>query len=141
MMHISKQWNQADSDYIRQKVIEYNMSVLPDEVKHPVKNVSFILRNDDGDIMGGITGTIFWYHLHIDFLWVDQLHRGNGYGIELLHQIEATARENQCRLIQLDSFSFQASDFYQKFGYQVVGVIEDHPKGFQQYYLEKKLIL
>lgn len=139
-MQISKQWVQEDSDYIRKKVIEYNLSILPDEVKQQSLNVSYILRNDDGKIVGGITGTIFWYHLHIDYLWVDNSLRGKGYGKELLNHIEKTARENNCRLILLDSFSFQAPEFYLKFGYKVVGIIEDHPKGYKQYYLEKKLI-
>ncbi|WP_223592747.1 GNAT family N-acetyltransferase [Neobacillus bataviensis] len=138
-MKISKEWVSEDSDYIRKKVIEYNLSILPDEVKQKSINVSHILRNDDGKIVGGITGTIFWYHLHIDYLWVDNSLRGKGYGKELLNHIEKTARENNCRLILLDSFSFQAPDFYQKLGFKVVGIVEDHPKGYKQYYLEKKL--
>ncbi|MFP5114089.1 GNAT family N-acetyltransferase [Bacillaceae bacterium C204] len=138
-MQITKQWNQEDSDYIRKKVIEYNLLILPDEVKQPSLNVSYILRNEDRKIVGGITGTIFWYHLHIDYLWVDNSLRGKGYGKELLNHIEKTAREKNCRLILLDSFSFQAPDFYQKFGYNVVGIVEDHPKGYKQYFLEKKL--
>jgi len=138
-MEITKQWNPEDSEYIRRKVIEYNASFLPDHVKHPLKNISFMLRDSDGTIMGGITGTIFWYHLHIDFLWVDQSLRGKGYGKKLLREIEETAKANQCRLILLDSFSFQAADFYQKLGYQVIGVVEDHPEGFQQFFLEKRL--
>lgn len=139
-MRISRQWIQEDSDYIRKKVIDYNLSVLPDEVKQSSINVSYMLRNDDGKILGGITGTIYWYHLHIDYLWVDNSLRGKGYGKELLIHIEKTARENNCRLILLDSFSFQAPDFYQKLGYKVVGIVEDHPKGYKQYYLEKKLL-
>ncbi|WP_342509635.1 GNAT family N-acetyltransferase [Sporosarcina sp. FSL K6-2383] len=139
-MQINQQWNQEDSDYIRKKVIKHNLSKIPDEVKHPVKNISFMLRNEEEEILGGITGTIFWYHLHIDFLWVDESLRGKGYGKKLLDQIEKTARENNCKLIQLDTFSFQAPDFYQKYGYQIVGIIEEHPtKDFQQYYLEKRL--
>ena len=139
-MKIIQQWNQEDSDYIRKKVIEHNLSKLPDEVKHPVKNICFILRNEAKEILGGITGTIFWYHLHIDFLWVDESLRGQGYGKQLLDNIEDIARDNKCKLIQLDTFSFQAPSFYQKYGYEVVGVIEEHPnKDNQQYYLSKKL--
>ena len=140
-MQIIQQWDQDDSDYIRKKVIEHNLAKLPDEVKHPMKNISFMLRNEDGEILGGITGTIFWYHLHIDFLWVDDSLRGEGYGKKLLDHMEKIARENNCRLIQLDTFSFQAPGFYQKYGYQIVGIIEEHPtKDFQQYYLEKRLV-
>lgn len=138
-MKISNEWNLEDSEYIRNMVIEYNLSILPDEVKQSSINVSHILRNDDGKIVGGITGKIVWYHLHIDYLWVDDSLRGKGYGKELLIHIEKTARENNCRLILLDSFSFQAPDFYQKLGFKVVGIVEDHPKGYKQYYLEKRL--
>ncbi|MBT2641478.1 GNAT family N-acetyltransferase [Bacillus sp. ISL-41] len=139
-MIITQQWNQEDSEYIRRKVIEHNLSKLPDDVKHPVKYISFILKDEGGEILGGITGTIFWYNLHIDYLWVDESIRGNGYGVELLNRIEEIARENRCKLIQLDTFSFQAPKFYQKNGYETVGVIEEYPnKGNQQYYLKKKL--
>ncbi|MGE7951281.1 GNAT family N-acetyltransferase [Lysinibacillus xylanilyticus] len=139
-MQITQQWNQEDNEYIRKKVIEHNLSKLPDDVKHPVKNISFILRDEGGKILGGISGTIFWYNLHIDYLWVDELLRGKGYGKKLLNCIENIARENRCKLIQLDTFSFQAPGFYQKNGYEIVGVVEEHPnKENQQYYLKKKL--
>ncbi|MFJ5562845.1 GNAT family N-acetyltransferase [Lysinibacillus xylanilyticus] len=139
-MQITQQWNQEDSEYIRKKVIEHNLSKLPDDVKHPVKNISFILREEGGEILGGISGTIFWYNLHIDYLWVDESLRGEGYGKELLNCIENIARENRCKLIQLDTFSFQAPGFYQKNGFEIVGVVEEHPnKENQQYYLKKKL--
>lgn len=62
------------------------------------------------------------------YLWVDNSLRGKGYDKELLNHIEKTARENNCRLILLDSFSFQAPEFYLKFGYKVVGIIEDARK-------------
>jgi hypothetical protein len=39
-------------------VIEHNLIKVPGEVKHPVKNVSSILK-DAKENMGGITGTIF----------------------------------------------------------------------------------
>lgn len=58
-MEILKQWNQADSDYIRQKVIEHNMANVPEEVKHPKQQISYILRNENQKILGGITGTVF----------------------------------------------------------------------------------
>jgi ribosomal protein S18 acetylase RimI-like enzyme len=140
-MKINQQWNQEDSDYIRTKIIEYNQSKLPDDVKHPVNNVSFMIRNEEGEILGGITGKISWYNLHIDFLWVDESLRGEGYGKWLLDNIEKAARDNKCRSIHLDTFSFQAPDFYQQCGYKIVGKIDEYPnKESQKYYLEKKLI-
>jgi GNAT superfamily N-acetyltransferase len=137
-LEIIQQWNQIESDFIRKKLIEYNMEKLPDEIKTPNENVSFIIK-DEGKIVGGITGNMFWHHLHIDILWVDQNARGNGYGSELLNKMEELAIEKGCRLIYLDTFSFQAPEFYKKNGYEVFGILEDHPKGFNQYFLQKRL--
>ena len=138
-MKIIQQNNSKDSEYIKNKVIQYNMSVLSDEVKSPLEHVSFLLKDDVGKIFAGITGTIYFYHLHIDFLWVDESVRHEGYGSQLVNKIEEIAKEKNCRLILLDSFSFQAPEFYKKHGYREFGVVEDHPKGYSQHFLEKRL--
>ncbi len=54
-------------------------------------------------------------------------------------KLEDIAKEKGCRLILLDSFSFQAPEFYKKHGYREYGVVEDHPKGHSQHFLEKRL--
>lgn len=139
-MEMTQEWKQENRDFIRKKLIEYNLSKLPDEIKQLVNNIHFILRDESGKIVGGITGDMVWYRLHIDFLWVDESIRGKGYGKELLDSMENFARENHCKLIQLDTFSFQAPDFYQKHGYEVIGVIEEFPtKEHQQYFFIKRL--
>ena len=137
-LNIVQQWKQADSDFIRKKLIEHNMEQLPDKLKTSYEDVSFVLKDDLGEIIGGITANIFWHHMHIDFLWVDKSVREKGYGRELLKRMETLALDKGCRLIFLDTFSFQAPEFYKKNGYEVFGIIEDHPKGFNQYFLHKK---
>lgn len=76
---------------------------------------------------------MFWHHVHIDILWVDENFRENGYGSKLVKKVEDLAVEKGCRFIYLDTFSFQAPEFYKKNGYEVFGMLEDHPKGFNQY--------
>jgi len=115
------------------------MEKLPDALKTPNENISFIIKDEEGKVVGGITGNMFWHHLHIDFLWIDQKARGKGYGSELLKKMEEFAIKKGCRLIYLDTFSFQAPEFYKKNGYEVFGILEDHPKGFNQYFLQKRL--
>ena len=138
-MEIKKQWVQEDSDYIRQKLIEYNMSQIDEETKTPLEKVSFVMRNDEGEIVGGVTGQMFWHHLHVDFLWVSEDYRKDGYGAKLIHLIEEHARENECRLVMLDTFSFQAPTFYKKLGYKEFGVLKDFPEGHSQHFMEKRL--
>lgn len=130
-MKIVQQWVQEDSDYIREKVIEYNQKYLADEEKTPSEKVSFIVRNEKEEIVGGVTAITFWHHVHVDFLWVSEEYRHEGYGSKLIKLIEEFAIEKGCRLINLDT--------YKKHGYKVIGVSEDHPKGHNHYYLEKRL--
>ncbi|WP_100488273.1 GNAT family N-acetyltransferase [Sporolactobacillus pectinivorans] len=140
-MYISEQWNdKRAADYIRSKLIKYNASCLPDQIKSSVENLNLLLKDDAGKLFGGITGTIFWAHLHVDFLWVDQSMRGKGYGSKLLRMAERLAKEKQCRLILLDTFSFQAPEFYKRHGYIEYGVVEDHPAGYSQHFFEKRLM-
>lgn len=115
------------------------MSCIRDEVKTPLENVSFTIRNEQGEIVGGITGTLCWGHCHIDFFWVDQNCRGKGLGKELLMKIENLAKEKGCYLVILDTFSFQAPEFYKSLGYKVFGTVNDFPKGDRQFHLEKRL--
>ncbi|TWT02478.1 GNAT family N-acetyltransferase [Planomicrobium sp. CPCC 101079] len=138
-MKINKQEVQEDREFIRSKVIEHNMASLSDAIKSPSEQVSFIARNDDGDIIGGVTGTSFWQHMHIDFLWVDAAERGQGIARQLMEQIEAYARSISCRLMIVETFSFQAPGLYKKLGFNEFGIIEDHPAGHSFHYFEKRL--
>jgi len=80
-----------------------------------------------------------WNIIYIDVLWVDQKYRKCGFGTRLLNEIEKIALEENCFLIHLDTFDFQAKDFYQKHGYEVFGVLDDCPESHCRYYLKKKL--
>ena len=60
-------------------------------------------------------------------------------GKRLLTEIEKIAVEEDCTLIHLNTFDFQAKDFYIKYGYEIFGVLEDCPENHCRYYLKKKL--
>lgn len=139
-MEIIQQEVQADREFIRQKVIEHNAANLPDSVKHPIDQLSFMAKNENGEIIGGITATGIWQHLHIDFLWVDSSARGQRIAERLMQQLEGYARRQNYRLMVVDTFSFQAPGFYIKQGFQEFGVIENHPEGHSQHYFEKRLM-
>lgn len=138
-MKIIQQDGQENRDFIRQKVVEHNMASLADQPKTPKEEVGFIAYSDEGEIIGGITGTAYWGHMHIDFLWVAPEARGQRIAEQLMQQIEEHSRIRKYRLIVVDTFSFQAPDFYRKQGYKEYGVLEDHPKGHTRYFFEKRL--
>ena len=41
----------------------------------------------------------------------------------MLAEVESAAKEKGCYLIHLDTFDFQAKEFYEKQGYAVFGVL------------------
>ncbi|MBN8209695.1 GNAT family N-acetyltransferase [Bacillus sp. NTK071] len=123
---------------IRKKVVDYNVQQLSDQVKTPLETVAFVIE-EDGEMVGGVSCTMFWQHLHLDFLWVAEGKRGNQYGMKLLKRIENLAEEKACRLILLDSFSFQAPGFYLRQGYEICGKVDNHPEGHTQYFFQKRL--
>lgn len=138
-MEITQQEIAEDRDFIRKKVIEYNNASLPEEEKSQFAQMSFIVRNDAGEIIGGLTVTGFWRHLHIDFLWVEPEARGQRIAEKLMAQAEAYARSKGHRLMVVDTLSFQAPEFYKKQGFSEFGVIADFPEGHSHHYFEKWL--
>jgi hypothetical protein len=57
----------------------------------------------------------------------------------LLQAAESEALRRGCTCALLDSYSFQAPDFYKKLGYQEFGLLEDFPAGHRLHFLWKQL--
>ncbi len=95
---------------------------------------------DSGDLAGGLVGHTWTTWLHVTYLWVDTPHRGTGLGTRLLAEAEHLASEERgCTHCRLETWDFQAPDFYKRQGYEVVCVIEDYPPGHTEYTLTKRL--
>lgn len=101
--------------------------------------VTLFVRDDAGETVGGLIGTMLWGWLHVHVLWVADALRGQGFGTRLLLQAEAEAVDAGCTGALLDTFDFQALPFYQRHGYETFGVLEGFPPGHRQYYLRKQL--
>ena len=96
--------------------------------------------DDGGDLAAGLVGHTWTTWLHVTYLWVDGRHRGTGLGSHLLAQAERIAHEERgCASSRLETWDFQAPEFYKKQGYEVVCVIPDYPPGITEYTLTKRL--
>jgi GNAT superfamily N-acetyltransferase len=102
-------------------------------------NVCFVLYAPDGEAAGGLIGETHWGWFYINLLFVKEELRGRGYGHRLLKIAEDEARKRGAKNAYLDTFSFQAPEFYRQHGYQVFGELRDFPPGHQRYYLTKQL--
>lgn len=127
----------ADAAFIRRKLQEYNLQHAPADQHVPL---NLYLRDEQGEIAGGLLGGTYWGWLVIEIFWIREDLRGQKYGSQLLQQAEAEAVRRGCKHAHLDTMSFQAPDFYRKHGYEVWGVLEDLPAGCQRIFLKKDLV-
>ena len=103
------------------------------------QRLCFVLHAPDQEIVGGVIDETYWDWFYLDLLWVKDELRGRGYGHRLLTRAEDEARQRGAKNVYLDTFSFQALDFYKQQGYQVFGELQDFPPGHQRYFLTKQL--
>ncbi len=57
-----------------------------------------------------------------------------------MQKVEAIALERGCRLLYLDTFSFQAPEFYYRLGYETACRLDGFPDGGSKFILRKALI-
>ncbi|HME72852.1 MAG TPA: GNAT family N-acetyltransferase [Myxococcota bacterium] len=129
----------ADSPHaqsLQRKIDEYNMELTGRRDWMPV---AYFLRDDKDGVVGGVVGDIWGAWLHVRVMWVDAPRRRHGHGARLLRAAEELARERGCVGVYLETFSFQGSSWYPRFGYEVVGGVHDFPPGHSYYILQKRL--
>lgn len=71
-----------------------------------------------------MAGRTIYRQFLIDVLWVADSHRGRGLARQLMALAESQARLRGCLAAQVDTLAFQAPDFYQKLGFEIVGKVE-----------------
>jgi Acetyltransferase (GNAT) family. len=76
--------------------------------------------------------------MYVETLWIDEKYRKGGYGTQLMKQAEETARAHGCTMMQLDTFNYQAPEFYKKLGFVQYGEL-GYKEGFVRYYFSKVL--
>ena len=125
-----------DEKAIRSGLLEYNREAME---RAECRDLGIFLEGEDGKKAGGLIGYTHGKWLFIKWLWVDASFRGEGVGSKILQQAEATARDRGCTHSMLDTFEFQAPGFYQKYGFETLFVLEEHPATGKHYFLTKRL--
>ena len=123
--------NIAASDAVRERFEPENL-----------KSVPLHAYAVDGDtLLGGCVGQVedVWHWLTIDLMWVEPTLRGTGLGRALLTSVEDRARERGCRWSKLNTWEFQAPEFYETCGYEVYGREVDYPPGHVNHLMRKDL--
>ena len=91
------------------------------------RELTVSVRDDDGDLLGGLSGWSWGTCAGVAMLWVREDARQSGCGRRLLAAAEREAAARGCTQVVLSSFTFQAPDFYRRQGYQETGRTEGLP--------------
>ena len=115
---------------------QYNLAFVPTDGDLPF---AVLLRDEEGHLYGGLVAKAGRGWLKIGSLWVEEALQGQGYGRQLVALAEAEGVRRSCHSAYLDTFSFQAPDFYEKCGYEIFGTLEAFPEPHKRFFMRKSL--
>ncbi|RUT56236.1 GNAT family N-acetyltransferase [Clostridium botulinum] len=130
--------SEEEADLIVDRIVEYNLSKIPGKQEVPLLCINRVIEDTNGEIIAGILSKMYcWNCIYIDVLWIKEEYRKDGLGTKLLKEVEKIAKEKDCHLIHLDTFDFQAKDFYIKHGYEIFGILDQCPENHKRYFMKK----
>lgn len=124
-----------DDNLLREAIVSFNMQTLGERADH----FSIFLRDENSIIHGGATVWVHSESIYVDVLWVADELRGQGYGTKIMFAAEAEAIKRGCKYSTVDTYSFQAKDFYLKLGYAQIGEIPNYLFEHAKIFLRKTL--
>lgn len=117
---------------------EFSQYAIQKEVELNYEEFCFVAE-DDGEIVGVITGRAYYNEVHIGDLIVGRNCRKSGIGTSLVQAVEAAYQDGAYDKISLTTFGFQAPEFYKKLGYEVEFIREDEDPKLWKYFLIKNI--
>jgi GNAT superfamily N-acetyltransferase len=126
----------ADAKTIDEALEHFNQNVADFS-----KSLKFacIARRSSGAVVGGALARWWGQCCELQQLWVDEEHRAAGLGRQLVQVVESEARTRGCRLMYLETFTFQAPMFYLKLGYEVACELKGFPNDVSKIVMRKNL--
>jgi GNAT superfamily N-acetyltransferase len=112
---------------------EYNRKFISDFADY-----NFHIEKGEKIIEGVVAASTF-DTLEVEFLFVDENYRGKWLGTSLLQYVENAANKNGLQKILLNTYSFQAPEFYKKLGCSELLKIAPCFGEYSQSYLLKNL--
>ena len=95
----------------------------------PAYSFAFFLRDVQGAVVGGCSGSVIFGEVYTDQLWVHPDYRHQGWGQKLMGQVHDYGRAVGCTMATVCTMSFQkARTFYEKLGY----VVDFERSGYEQ---------
>ncbi len=138
MINIREKEEMRDEDYrfIGEGFEEY---AKDNDIVCAYKPFSFVAE-EDGKIVGMITGNTYYKEVHIGDLFVLKDCRKKHIGSDLMKKVEESFKDKGYENINWSTYAFQAPEFYKKCVFEVEYIRESmqNPK-LNKYYLSKKI--
>lgn len=138
-LHITREFNKKDKQYIDDELYKFNLKHFPVDLAGRYEEINLFIKDENSIVRGGILAEACWNWLEIHTFMIDEDIRKSGFGTKLLLELEKIALEKECDFIKVDTLSFQALGFYEKNGYQVFGSLDNVGRDYKHYYLKKDL--
>lgn len=139
------------SDFILNKYADYPFAVRKKYFENDLdkKQLKKDLKKGDSEVVVACDATkIIGFTIlnfqkggavHVQWLVVDEKYQGQGIGSQLLELIEEVAREHKCHFIILYTESEKNIKFYEKRGYQFIGLQKESWYGMNENLMQKNI--
>lgn len=104
-----------------------------------VRTLACFARAGSGEVLGGLRARQWGAAVEVQQLWVDASYRRRGVATRLMQMLEQAAVGRGAAVVYLDTFSFQAPEFYRRCGYESALRIEGFPDGIAKHVMLKHL--
>ena len=98
-----------------------------------------ITPQSSDDIAGGLWGLSLWGAFYIGLTFVPEELRGTGVGSDLMQRAVREAISRDCQTMWVDTYEFQAREFYERHGFKTFGQIDGPAPMFPRYFMKKEL--
>lgn len=126
----------ASASELRDRLVAHNQAATGYAEYRPL---GCFLRTTEGELEAGICGFSWGGYAMVEWLWVSPSLRQAGLGAALMQAAEAEVATRGCRVMRVNTHTFQAPDFYRKLGYEQIGYAEDTPIGHGEVFFSKRL--
>jgi ribosomal protein S18 acetylase RimI-like enzyme len=126
----------ADADAIDAGLQAFNLAAAPfDEVRPLICTAK--LHNEI--LVGGVKARTWGECCELQQIWVLENYRRSGIGRRLMVETEVEAARRGCTLLYLETFNFQAPEFYRQLGFDIACEFHGFPDGIVKYILRKAI--
>ena len=122
-------------EFINKEFTDY---ALKNEVTLGYDEFCFV-EEEDGKILGAITGRAYYNEVHIGDLIVSKDCRRSGLLSKLVKAVEEYYSGKCYDIITLTTFGFQAPEFYKRLGYKIEFIRENKDPKLSKYFLSKPI--